>query len=586
MAVIHIQRIKNALHKLLDDHIDLSDYDGKPIDECEMVFLSRALAAYSLILLANIDAKEAGKAITDGFDDNGIDAILFDENTNTLYLVQSKWIESGNGTTDRSGCKKFLDGFRDLVNLRLNKFNDKMRLHEKPLRSAMLNVNVQIVLVIIHSGTQVISKHVRQDMDDVLTEMNDPVELVTTEILNQARIYEGITSHSQHSSIKIELMLQEWGYVEHPYPAYYGQVDTSTIAEWWADHGRNLLSRNIRNFRGSTEVNDALASTLKTNPEHFWYFNNGITMICSKIAKKLLGGSSRSSGIFECEGVSVVNGAQTVGMIGMVRKLLSQDTGSARVLVRLISLENCPENFDKTVARATNTQNRIERKDFAALDPNQKRLASELLLDEKIYAYKSGDDDPKPEDGCNIVDATVALACAADDVALAVQAKREIGRLWEDIERPPYATIFNDKTNATELWRAVQIMRAVDDRLCELSTSTWPRAEMVAVHGNRLILHRVFQEKRVCDFRQVNADIYEIIKIAVEVTNKVFDGLADYLEKNNRNAYLASLFKNLNKCREVNDYLKMAEPSEFKSRSIAAEVNNKYDASSGQGLLF
>ena len=69
------------------------------------------------------------------------------------------------------------------------------------------------------------------------------------------------------------------------------------------------------------------------------------------------------------------------------------------------------------------------------------RLASEFLLDGLRYAYKSGDPPPESRVGCTIVDATVALACAAD-LALTVQAKREIGRLFEDIEGEPYTILF------------------------------------------------------------------------------------------------------------------------------------------------
>lgn len=111
---------------------------------------------------------------------------------------------------------------------------------------------------------------------------------------------------------------------------------------------------------------------------------------------------------------------------------------SARVLVRLISLDNCPPNFADELTRAANTQNRIERRDFAALDPNQKRLRTDLLLEcQKEYAYQSGENAPQESVGCTLDEAAVALACAMPDVGLAVQAKREVGMLYEDIAKAP-----------------------------------------------------------------------------------------------------------------------------------------------------
>lgn len=63
-----------------------------------------------------------------------------------------------------------------------------------------------------------------------------------------------------------------------------------SVAQWWKDHGRNLFARNIRNFKGSTEVNNSITATLRDQPEHFWYFNNGITILCSRVQKQVFGG--------------------------------------------------------------------------------------------------------------------------------------------------------------------------------------------------------------------------------------------------------------------------------------------------------
>jgi len=550
MSIIHLQRITKAIEKLFDGKIDLSDVEKKTPEEQQQAFLSRGLAAYCLTIVADANELQAARAITDGYEDNGIDAMYFDRPNAILYVVQSKWIKSGRGAFDQGHSKKFIDGFRDLVNLRLKRFNDRVQGREKELRDALYDSQVNFVLVLAYTGTGSLSPHVTRDIEGLVSEMNTPDEVVSYEVFDQQRIYGSVAGYAQRHSISLEIMLQEWGYVNEPYRAYYGQVDVQSIAEWWQKHGRLLFARNIRNFKGSTEVNDSLMRTLAQHPQHFWYFNNGITVLCSKIAKKPLGGPARESGVFECEGVNVVNGAQTVGIIGSLGQTLSEEE-SPRVLVRLISLEDCPEGFEKEVTRATNTQNRIERRDFAALDPNQQRLASEFLLDGKHYAYKSGDEEPEPEQGCSIVDATVALACANSDMALAVVAKREVGRLWENIENPPYTIFFNDTTSAFGVWRAVQIMRTVEATLKELAETEPPRGDMVAVHGNRLILHCVFRDPRVKGFRDEHADFEGIKRSAAEATRRVFRAMAKDVEKYYENSYLATLFKNLNKCRDI-----------------------------------
>ena len=468
MADIHLQRIRIALTKLFDSHVDMSDYAGKPDREKEMAFLSRAVAAYGLMLMCELPPDQAAACVTDGFDDNGLDLIYFDKSGGVLYLGQSKWNDDGNGSISQAACQKLLTGCRDIVNLRLARFNERVRAREAELRAAVESTDVRIVLYLAYSGTQPLSDHLQADIELFLKEMNDTSEVFSVESFDQGQLYNGVATQAQRHSINLQILLNDWGHITEPHSAYYGQVDATCVAQWWKEHGRNLFARNIRYYKGSTDVNNAIAATLKEQPEHFWYFNNGITILCSKVEKQVLGGPGRNSGVFECQGVNIVNGAQTVGTIGKLADSLAAPLANARVLVRLISLEHCPEGFDKTVTRAANTQNRIDNRDFAALDPNQQRLASEFLLDGLRYAYKSGDPPPEPRGGCTIVDATVALACAAD-LALAVQAKREIGRLWDDIGAEPYTILFNDRTSTTDLWKAVEIMRVVDAHLAAMS---------------------------------------------------------------------------------------------------------------------
>ena len=67
---------------------------------------------------------------------------------------------------------------------------------------------------------------------------------------------------------------------------------------------------------GSSEVNGAIAETLRSDAEYFWYYNNGVTIIAEDLKRQVIGGSDRTVGVFDCKNVTIVNGAQTVGTIG------------------------------------------------------------------------------------------------------------------------------------------------------------------------------------------------------------------------------------------------------------------------------
>jgi hypothetical protein len=116
MSIIHVNQIKNRVVALFDGKIELSDVDKGtlPEKERESYFLTRALAAYAIYAVGHMDVDTAAVSITDGGDDNGIDAIHYDEREKRLYIVQSKWIHSGKGEPDNGEVKKFVAGVRDL----------------------------------------------------------------------------------------------------------------------------------------------------------------------------------------------------------------------------------------------------------------------------------------------------------------------------------------------------------------------------------------------------------------------------------------------------------------------------------------
>jgi hypothetical protein len=324
----------------------------------------------------------------------------------------------------------------------------------------------------------------------------------------------------------------------------------SDVAQW-AEHGKALFSRNLRFYRGSTEVNDEMDATISAAPEKFWYFNNGITILCESIGKAPMHGDGRNWGVFQCVGVSVVNGAQTVGVIWERARIGSSlfSSGDGRVQVRLISLENGPAAFGSEVTFATNNQNEIKHRDFAALDDTQQNLAREMTMDRRLYAFKSGDLDPKNGEGCTIEEATIALACASRDVAMAVFAKRYVGGLWKDITKPPYTTIFNEKTRARDMWRAVLVARTVTKTLDELECSQVPRGDQICVHGNRFILHMVFQDQEMRRYKDPAFSEGDLTDYAIAATSRAFHKVAQAVNEKYPREYLQPLFKSTQKCK-------------------------------------
>jgi hypothetical protein len=555
LSKLHVNHIRTAIEKEFQASIDASDLVGKQTDQIKKSIFSRGLAAFSLYVLAAVDVDTAAKSIVDGYNDNGIDAILFDKNQKALWLVQSKWIESGSGEPDTGEIKKFTSGITDLIDLKLDRFNSKVKSKEPDIIEALDDPSVRINIVVAYTG-QGFSQHNQRAIQDLLDELNDPSELARFYLFPLKDAHKALTGSIAGNPITLEIALSNWGMMEQPYQAFYGFINASEIAPWWIEHRARLFSDNIRNFIGLTEINESMLDTLTKEPQNFWYFNNGITALCENINKKLIGGSDRSMGYFVCEGVSVVNGAQTVGCIGHAAEHVDNKLKEAKVLIRLISLKDCPEDFGVRITKAANTQNKVEKRDFVSLDPEQERLKTELALEGKTYHYIRTDENIIPDDTNYLLDeALVALACRNKDYNLAVIAKRELGKLWEDITKKPYIDIFNSGVSATELWRSVKVYRAINAKLKVLEKATQQgRERSYYIHANRFLLHLVFQKIPPEVTTDPNFDFETYLSDELPILNqKLMELCRAAVEKLYPTSLVHQIFRNFTKCKAIKD---------------------------------
>jgi hypothetical protein len=549
MGKLQVRQIERTLRDNLYDLIDMNDVSSHPPEEQTKIRLSRALAAFVLVKTGGIDFEAAAISVTDGSGDNGIDAVALIPDEPRIILVQSKFAADGQGGAGLDDMIKFRDGLNDFLEMNWHKFNSKLRAREKEIEELLFNPVVRIDVVFAHTGRSDIAPVVSEKIDEFILDVNDPTEVAHFQYLGQSQLHSLLIADHQAESINLDVEISDWGQVEGPPQAIYGQVSAHDVATWLSIHGDPLLARNVRVVLSDSEVNNALVASIEKNPDNFWYLNNGITVLCDRILKIAAGGTDRRVGNFAFQGSSIVNGAQTAGSLMKVMSLPGGEDKlkSARVMVRFISLEEAPDGFGNIVTRATNTQNRIGGRDFLSLDPEQARLRDEFQVDGLLYVFRSGEADPDPDAGCSVAEAAVALACSTSTSALAVQAKREISRLWDDTSKAPYKQLFNSGTTYLRVWRCVQILRAVDRILGELGKASGSRKRGVSVHGNRLILHLVFKSISMDKVDDPSIDWSTQVSAAEAATIRVLDKVTEVSERDFP-GYLASLFKNAAKC--------------------------------------
>lgn len=517
--------------------------------------MTRALSAYTISHFAQIENEVAASSVVDGGNDNGIDAVYYDEKSRLLYLIQSKWRHDGKSEPSNGDIKKFIGGVKDLFNQRFDVFNEKVNSKKDTIVNSLNDPRTKCKLVIVYTGLNFSDPSTR-DINEFINEVNDASELVSVEIFNLIALHKSLIADSYGDTIDLNIHLTDWGTKKEPKIAFYGQVSGIEIAHWWKDYNQRLFAKNLRELLENSEINNEITKTIETDPDNFWYYNNGITIVSKSITKTIAGGSTHSYGDFDCKDISIVNGAQTVGSIGkcLQNKGLKENLEKISVLIRLISLENSKEDFGKYITRNNNRQNEIKSRDLVALDPVQQRIKRELAIDGISYHIMRSSEEKTTPNSFDVGESTIALACSMEDSSFAVQVKREIGILWEDIDKAPYKILFNPSVSGYYIWRCVQVQRNIDKEIDNLKNKTLNRENAIVVHGNRIISHLVFNELNINNFKNLDFAFDEFIKTVnfeAKVTSNYNLLIEQIHESFGDNVVIPILFKNNQKCKKL-----------------------------------
>jgi len=168
MGLLEVNQIKSKLKEEYSGFIDLSDINTRDEEEFEKYFLTRSLAAFSINILYPYVEKEAiCKNIVDGSDDNGIDLIYYNKESNELCLVQSKFNHKGDSEPELGEIKKFVDGVRDLINLKFDKFNKKVNEMRDEIISILKKSGLRFKIILVYTAIN-LSSHAKREFDEFL----------------------------------------------------------------------------------------------------------------------------------------------------------------------------------------------------------------------------------------------------------------------------------------------------------------------------------------------------------------------------------------------------------------------------------
>jgi hypothetical protein len=349
------------------------------------------------------------------------------------------------------------------------------------------------------------------------------------------------------------------------------------LTSLWSRHQDRLVERNIRKFKGSTTVNEGMHETIEQESEHFFYFNNGVTFLCTSFNEQQPRDTHRRAGKFRVRDLSIINGAQTVGAISRKDEAY-YDANPTEVLATFISLENAPDSFGDRVTQSRNSQNAVGLEDFAALDEKQIVLRDTLKLSGIDYLIKRGESDPPLSDSCfDVKELATFLACSKTNpdwpdfvIAAKSDRKRLFGRRGLVSENDPlhqaYDQIFTDSLTAKYAWRVIQIGRFVDRTIRDRA-----RAEMAVPHGAQgllpageilkhgiwLIMHVIFIKCPLQLGAELRLTEQDNINLSRQI-DFVAQGLVEYVQSREWGKQPRSVFENKTDCRTIKSGLMAA----------------------------
>ena len=138
---------------------------------------------------------------------------------------------------------------------------------------------------------------------------------------------------------------------------------------------RGLFSQNLRYYVKSAKVDENIIESMQEHPDNFWYFNNGIILICEDYL------ISETSIILRK--FSIINGGQTTKLICETE--FNKDFFLQCKIIKNKYLDEDERlEFISDVAEASNTQKPIKNKDLIA-NRIEQRLLKKQMANEGVY---------------------------------------------------------------------------------------------------------------------------------------------------------------------------------------------------------
>jgi hypothetical protein len=320
------------------------------------------------------DPIEVEDAICDGGGDKGIDAMLYDEDGNELFVLQSKHRQNANATQGDADLRSFVgvatyfqspDSVQSLLDSAPNEELRVLLTERLHVAELLERQEPTITLVFVTNAETDAAGE-----DYIRTYGEGPPQL---DVWHGGRLGEVAKRTARQALLPGKHTLQDVGSVLTAPLVDAAQmalalVPATQLVRLPGIENLTLFDLNVRLGLGNTKINRELRQTIKTAGEHalFPAYHNGLTLLTD--------GLRVTDDGLELDGLAVVNGCQSLLALYRERSALSPDL---KLVVKVVELGENAELADRITYRSNN-QNPVNLRDQRSTDRIQRDLQEQV----------------------------------------------------------------------------------------------------------------------------------------------------------------------------------------------------------------
>lgn len=195
-----------------------------------------------------------------------------------------------------------------------------------------------------------------------------------------ARLFKINETNSAHEPIEIEfekfsedgkgLQCLQVPNIDEMYDCYLAIVPGEILAKLYKEYSNELLESNVRAFLGQAgKFNKGIRDTIRTKPQMFLPYNNGITATAESVQTKMI---NNQLVITRLNDFQIVNGGQTTASLYHTQKKF-KDADLSKIFVQMkltVIKDKEQKNIEvPNISRFANSQNKVSELDLSSNNP-------------------------------------------------------------------------------------------------------------------------------------------------------------------------------------------------------------------------